>query len=335
MQTITLEVILRAVFGVDDGPQLGRLRQHIVDMLALFDSLTGALFFIPALRLELGGRSPWGRFVHARREFAAIIRGEVARRRAEGTAGRTDVLSMLLEARDEQGAPMSEESLADEMFTLLGAGHETTASALAWVLYHVLRRPDVVERLRAELQRVAGDGRIDPAQLSRLEYLDAVIKESARLTPVATNVNRLLAAPMRIGGLDLPAGVSVSAAIYLIHHRADIWRDPERFDPDRFIGARPSPYTFFPFGGGVRRCLGAAFATYEMKVVLAQILARTDLRIAPGYRVRSVLRAVTVAPSRGMPVVMDRRRAATDQPGRGGESGSGWTPSEFTVNAMR
>jgi cytochrome P450 len=238
---------------------------------------------------------------------------------------------MLLEARDEDGAPMTEESLIDEMFTLLGAGHETTASALAWTIYHLLRHPDVVERLRAELRTVAGDGPIAPEQVTRLEYLDAVIKESARLTPVATNINRRLAAPMRIGGLDLPAGVSVSASIYLIHHREDIWRDPERFDPERFIGVRPSPYTFFPFGGGLRRCLGAAFATYEMKMVLAQILARTDLRLAPGYRMRAVLRAITVAPNRGLPVVMDRRRPASRQSGSRAEPGSGSTPSESTA----
>jgi cytochrome P450 len=336
MQTITLEVILRAVFGVDEGPALGHLRDHILRLLGLFDSVAGASFFIPAFRLALGGWSPWGRFVHGRRAFGALIRAEIARRRAEGTAGRADVLSLLLEARDEDGAPMTEDALVDEMFTILGAGHETTASGLAWTLYHVLGRPDVVERLRAELRAVAEDGPIAPAQVGRLEYLDAVLKESARLTPVATNVNRRLAAPMRIGGIDLPAGVSVSASIYLVHHRADLWRDPERFDPDRFLSARPTPYTFFPFGGGLRRCLGAAFATYEMKVVLAQILARTELRIAPGYRMRPVLRAITVSPSRGMPVVLDERRAAIPaQAGSGAEFGSGSTPSEFTTNAIR
>lgn len=307
MQTITLEVIMRAVFGVDEGPELAHLREQLGRLLALFDSLASAFFFVPAFRFELGGRTPWGRFVRGRQEFAAILRAEMARRRADGVA-RSDVLSMLLDARDEDGAPMSDEALVDEMFTLLGAGHETTASALAWTLYHVLARPDVLDRLRAELEQVVGDGPVDPMAVARLEYLDAVVKESARLTPVATNITRRLAAPMRIGGLDLPAGVSVSASIYLIHHRADLWPDPERFDPDRFIGTRPSAYTFFPFGGGSRRCLGAAFASYELKVVLAQILSRTDLRVAPGYRMRAVLRAVTVAPSRGMPVVMDRRR---------------------------
>jgi cytochrome P450 len=154
-----------------------------------------------------------------------------------------------------------------------------------------------------------GQGPVEPEHLPKLEYLDAVIKETARLTPVATQVVRRLNVPMRIGGHDLPAGVSVSAAIYSTHHRADLWPDPERFDPDRFVGTRTGPYTFFPFGGGDRRCLGAAFAAFEMKVILARVFARASLRLAPGYRARPVLRALTVAPSAGVPVLMDRAPA--------------------------
>jgi cytochrome P450 family 110 len=146
--------------------------------------------------------------------------------------------------------------------------------------------------------------------MGRLAYLDAVIKETQRLTPVVPFIGRILRAPARIGGRDLPVEIGVSPAIYLTHRHPDLWPEPERFRPERFLGARPSPFQFFPFGGGVRRCIGAAFATYEMKVVLAEVLRRTDLRIAPGYRMRVVQRAVTFAPSGGMPVVMDARRAA-------------------------
>jgi cytochrome P450 len=162
-------------------------------------------------------------------------------------------------------------------------------------------------RLRDEVARVVSAGPVGAEHVPRLEYLDAVLKESARLTPVATNVIRRLRVPMRIGGLDLPAGVSVSACIYATHHRPDLWPDPERFDPARFLGTRPSPNTHFPFGGGVRRCLGAAFATYEQKIVLATVLSRVQLAVTPGYRMRPVVRAVTIAPSRGMPVVVERR----------------------------
>jgi cytochrome P450 family 110 len=149
---------------------------------------------------------------------------------------------------------------------------------------------------------------MEPEHVGRLEYLDAVLKETQRLTPVIGMTARVLAAPARIGGRELPAGVVVSPAIYLVHRRPETWPEPERFRPERFVGVRPSPFTFFPFGGGVRRCLGAAFATYEMKVVLSEVVRRADLRVAPGYRMRTVQRAITHAPSAGMPVVMDARR---------------------------
>jgi len=258
-------------------------------------------------QVDLGRFSPWGRFVRNRQAVRDAITSEIARRRREGTDGRTDILSLLLGARDEQGEPMRDEELLDEMFTMLLAGHETTATTLAWVFWHLGNHPDVVARLRDELRRVMGGGPIEPEHFPQLEYLDAVIKETMRLTPIATLVARRLHAPARVGGLDLEAGTSVGANVYLAHRRPDVWRDPERFDPERFVGARPTPYTFFPFGGGVRRCLGAAMATYEMKIVLATVMPRVDVRLAPGYRMRPVLRAVTIAPSRGLPVVVERR----------------------------
>jgi len=307
MQTITLDVILRAVFGLDEGAQLARVRDTLLRALKLFDGAAAAFLAIPALQMELGGLTPWGRFVRHRRDVDGVLRAEIARRRADGTAGRTDVLSLLVEARDEHGEPMTDQELLDEMFTILGAGHETTAISMSWALHHVLGRPDVLERIEAEHRNVAGEGPVEPDHLGKLEYLDALIKESARLTPVATQVLRRLKVPMRIGGWDLPAGINVSAAIYATHHRADLWPEPERFDPDRFVGTRPSPYSFFLFGGGERRCLGAAFASYEMKVVLDQVLSRASLRVASGYRMRPVLRAIKVAPSGGMPVVLDRQ----------------------------
>ena len=307
MQAITLDVILRAVFGVDEGATLTRVRERVERFVAQANGPSAPFIALSPFQIDLGRWTPWGRFVRNREAIRAILLEEIARRRAEGTTGRTDILSLLVDARDEQGAPMSEAELLDEMFTLLMAGQETTATSLAWVFYHLLRHPDALARLRAELTRVVGAGPVEAQHLPQLEYLDAVTKESARLTPVATNVMRRLHAPARIGGLDLPAGISVSAAIYATHHRPDLWPDPERFLPERFLGVRPSPNTFFPFGGGVRRCLGAAFATYELKIVLAEVLSRVELRIAPGYRMRPVLRAITVAPSRGVPVVVERR----------------------------
>jgi len=308
MQTVALDVILRAVFGLDDDPRLVELRRRIERFLAHANGSSAAFIVPPFLQVELGGLTPWGEFVRRVRAIDELLYAEMARRRREGTAGRTDILSLLLDARDESGEPMTDHELRDEMFTMLMAGHETTATSLAWAFYELLRHPDVHRRLRDELHAVLGDGPLEPEHVSRLEYLDAVLKETQRLTPVVAFTGRMLRAPARIGGRALPAGVVVSPAIYLTHRRPDLWPEPERFHPDRFVGMRPSPSHFFPFGGGVRRCLGAAFATYEMKVVLAEVVRRADLRIAPGYRMRPVQRAITYGPSRGMPVIMDARR---------------------------
>ena len=310
MQAITLDVILRAVFGVDQEAVFVPFRALVERFVAQASSASAPFIALPAFQYDLGRLSPWGRFVRNRGVVRDALLAEITRRRAEGTADRADILSLLIAARDEDGQPMSDDALLDEMFTLLMAGHETTATSLAWVFWHLGRHPAVVDRLRGELERVVGAAPLDARHLPQLEYLDAVIKESMRLTPVATLVARRLHEPARVGGIALPAGTTVAANIYLAHRRPDVWRDPERFDPDRFVGFRPSPNTFFPFGGGVRPCLGAALATYEMKTVLAEVLARVDLAIAPGYRMRPTLRAITIAPSRGMPVVVERRRAA-------------------------
>lgn len=305
-QAITFEVILRTVFGFDEGPALARLRACLSRLFAIFASPSGALIQIPAFQIELGGWSPWGRVVRLKREVEEILYAEFARRRAQGTGGRNDVLSLLLEARDEQGAAMTDAELRDEMLTLLLAGHETTAASLAWVIHRVLARPDVMTQMTEELVRVG----CEPQRINDLVYLDAVIKEASRLDPVIPNVGRRLHVPLRIGGRDLPAGPIVAPCIYLAHRRPDLWPDPERFDPERFVGTRINPVAFFPFGGGTRRCIGAAFATYEMKIVLARIFSRVTLEPAPGYRARFVRRSIAFAPSEGLPVVVSERMAA-------------------------
>ncbi len=305
-QKITFEVILRTVFGFDDGPELTRLRTCLRRLFDLFASPAGMLAAIPALQIDLGGVSPWGRIVRLKREVEHIFYVEFARRRTHGTDGRTDVLSLLLEARDEQGVPLTDAALRDEMLTLLLAGHETTAASMAWVVHRVLGRPDVMTQLTEELVRVG----CEPQRINDLVYLDAVIKETSRLDPVIPNVGRRLHVPLRIGSRDLPAGPVVAPCIYLAHRRPDLWPDPERFDPERFVGTRISQVAFFPFGGGTRRCIGAAFASYEMKVVLARIFSRVTLDPAPGYRARLVRRSIAFTPSEGLPVVVSERTAA-------------------------
>jgi len=302
MQRITLEVILRTVFGLEDGARMTHLRDLLTRLLSLGRN---PLALIPWFRVELGGLTPWGRIARLAREVDAVLYDEIRRRRNIGRDGRDDVLSMLVQARDETGRPMTDDELRDEMITLLVAGHETSATTLCWVFTRILERPDVVEQLRAELGRVVGDGPLAPRHVAQLEYLDATIKETLRLNPILPIVGRRLRRPMRIGGRDLPAGTVVAPCIYLTHRRPDAWPDPQRFDPGRFVGVRTSPYAFFPFGGGVRRCLGMAFALYEMKIVVAEVLSRVQLHAAPGYRVRVVRRGITFTPSEGMPVVVD------------------------------
>jgi cytochrome P450 len=308
MQAITLDIIVRTVFGFEEGERCRALRTRLDHLLTLANTPIAAIGTLPAFQIDLGRFSPWGMFVRAIRDLDALLYAEIARRQTEGTSGRSDVLSMLVEARDEQGHGMSPPELRDQMFTLLMAGHETTAGSLAWVFARVLDRPEVVDRIRTELRDVVGEAALEPQHIARLEYLDAVVKESMRLDPVVNLVQRLVKKPTRIGGHYLPAGALAAPCIQLAHRRPDLWRDPERFDPERFVGARPNPYAFFPFGGGTRRCIGAAFATYEMKVILAVAFRRLDLRLADGYRPRTVRRTITAVPSRGTPVVVMARR---------------------------
>ena len=305
MQAITLEVILRTVFGLAEPERLALVRERVRRLVGL---VVNPIWLLPAMNKDYGRLSPGHRFARVKREVDELLFAEFARRRAGAGEG-DDVLSMLVAARDEDGQAMSDEELRDQMVTLLLAGHETTATALAWAVHHIIENPDALASIRTELDRELGDGPLHPGQVMRLEYLDAVVKETLRLRPVIGEVGRVLKRPMRIGGWDLPAGVEASPSIYLVHRRPDVWSDPERFDPRRFVGRRPSPYEFLPFGGGTRRCLGMAFALYEMKVVLAEVLRRVDLVRAPGYRMRMVRRAITFAPSEGMPVVVEKRAA--------------------------
>jgi cytochrome P450 len=205
------------------------------------------------------------------------------------------VLSLLLQARHEDGSPMSDKELRDELMTLLVAGHETSATSLAWALEALVRHPAVLARLRDEVD--SGED----------AYLDAVIKETLRLRPVIALVLRRLTEPMEIGGRLLPAGATVAPCIYLLHRRADVYPDPRAFRPERFLERSPGTYTWIPFGGGVRRCLGASFAQFEMKVVLRELVSRLDLRAVRPRGERRVRRAIIFAPERGGEIVATRR----------------------------
>jgi cytochrome P450 len=212
------------------------------------------------------------------------------------------LLSTLLRANAAAEEPITDDELVDDIFTMLFAG-EGTASALAWFFFHVLQRKESVDRIRSEL-----DGCKSEAGMDKFPYLQAALRESLRLTPTFPSALRVAKAPVKVGGYLLPPGVGVSAAIYLTHRRADLWDEPQSFKPERFLQERPSPTVYFPFGGGDRRCLGAALAMHEMTIIASAIISRCDLRIANGYQLRPQLRTVIVVPSRGVPVVLERRR---------------------------
>jgi cytochrome P450 family 110 len=304
LRSITFDVIMRAVFGLDDSADAARLKEVIRKFFAVSTGRFGALLQLPALQIDLGAWSPWGRIVRLNREVEALLFAEFARRREENRSGREDILSMLLLARDETGAPMSDRVLRDEMMTLILAGHETTAASLAWAVNRLVSNPEVMATAKSEAAKASPDA--DP---NSLKYLDAVINETMRLDTVVPNVGRELQMPMKIAGHDLPKGVVLAPCIYLTHRRADLWPDPEKFHPARFLDARPNPYAFFPFGGGTRRCIGAAFATYQMKVVLSELLRSVELASASGYVAKPIRSSIALAPSEGMPVRVGRRNS--------------------------
>ena len=291
MQTITLRVILRAVFGVDDPARMAQFEHLLRDMLEIGVTITT----IPPLRRNLGRFSPWARFVRRRELVDAALYEEIARRREDPElAERPDVLSLLLQARDEDtGEPLSDAELRDELLTLLVAGHETTATALAWAFERILRTPHVHDRLRADLEDDA--------------YLDAVVKETLRSRPVLDFAMRRVTQPYELGGWELPAGTTIGSSILLMHDRPDLYPEPGEFRPERFLDGRTDTYAWIPFGGGIRRCLGAAFAGYEMRVVLRTILSRCELRAADPRPERRRRRAITFVPGRGTRVVLERR----------------------------
>jgi cytochrome P450 family 135 len=291
---ITLAVIMRAVFGVHDRDRLTRFEGLIDD----FAQRVGTITAFPFMRANLGRLSPWGRFVRSRERLDEFIYEEIALRRAEpGHEERDDVLSLLLGARDEDGEPMSDRELRDEMITVLGAGHETTATGLAWAVERLVRNPEVLAKLRDSI--AAGED----------DYLSATVKETLRARPVIVDVARKLTAPARVGGYDLAAGTFVLAAIAALHYREDIFPAPYEFRPERFLDSKTDNYAWIPFGGGVRRCIGAAFAEYEMRTILREFVERAELRPVEQKDEAVRVRNITLAPAKGARVVMSSASA--------------------------
>jgi cytochrome P450 len=305
MQRVTLEVILRAVFGVTDPARRARLGDRLSRLLT--ETASAGLQFAVLISQRYGTPDPLARLQGLRREINALLDVEIAERRADP---REDILSMLLEARFEGGEPMDDAEIRDQLMTLLVAGHETTATGLAWTFDLLVRHPAVLERLVAEVD--AGEQ----------AYARAVVSESLRLRPVVPLAGRRLASPLRVDGYVLPAGTDVTPAIWLAHTRADRYPEPLAFRPERFLDGAPPTSAWLPFGGGVRRCIGAAFAEMEMRVALAEVLRRRTLRPASPNAEHVARRNVTFSPAGGTRVIAQARQPMAAS-GYDGETASG------------
>jgi cytochrome P450 family 135 len=291
MQAITLDIILRTVFGVRDGERLAELRDALRDFL---DLTTNPRLLLPLLLVGPERVRRFGPFGRRIDQVDRLIYREIAeRRRAGNLEEREDILSLLVGAEHEDGSPMSDEEMRDELLTLLVAGHETTATSLAWAVERLSRHPQKLDRLRSEVEAGGSE-----------DYLTATIQETLRLRPVISIVIRRLTEPVEIGGYELPAGISVTPSVYLVHRNPEIYPDPERFLPERFLGNPPGTYTWIPFGGGVRRCLGASFAQFEMAVVLKELVKRRQIRPADPRPERVFRRAITETPRHNARVVL-------------------------------
>jgi len=297
MRAISLEVILEVVLGLGEREMRDVFKRAILQAI---QALKPSFMFIPGLRRSVLGLSAWARFRRRAAAAAALFEGEVSARRA-GDHQRQDLLSTLIAAHKEDGAPWDGEEILEQVMSLIGAGHETTASALTWAFFHILRSPSVKERLLDEVRGLGEE--TDPVAVARLPFLDAVCSETLRLNPIAPLIGRTLRSDLTVKGHPLRAGLSVGINIVALHRRPDLYPDPDRFSPERFLGRDYGPFEYLPFGGGARRCLGAAFALYEMKLVLATVLRAHTLELTDRRDVRSALRNTTASPAKKIKVI--------------------------------
>ena len=305
MQDVTLEVILQAVFGLREGERYQQLKPLLASLLDLTGSpLRSSILFFPWLQQDLGGWSPWGKVVRQRRQVYHLLQAEIDERRShQSSITGNDVLSLMLLARDEDGQAMSDPELKDELMTMLVAGHETTATVLAWALYWIHKLPAVKAKLLQELNDLADN--TDAMAIASLPYLTAVAHESLRIYPIVPIVfPRIAKQEVIINGQSFPPETTLVPCIYLLHHREDLYPEPKQFKPERFLARQFSAWEFIPFGGGNRRCLGYALAMLEIKLVLATILTNFPLKLADEQPVKPRRRGLTIATSNGVPLVV-------------------------------
>ncbi len=295
MTDISLETIVRTIFGGNDRDNTNRLMDASRDVVAKSNPL---LFFSRKTHVSLWGWSPWDRFLDARSRLFDLLDRIIAQRQSRQEPS-DDILAILSASTYEDGEPITREHIHSELLTFLFAGHETTALSLTWAIYHLHRNPDTLHKLRQELSGFPNDS---PASMASAPYLKAVVQETLRLHPIVTETLRKLKLPMQLGEYYLPAGMGIAPATVLAHHNPNTYPDPEQFRPERFLERGYSPFEYMPFGGGHRRCIGAAFASYEMAIVLGTLLRQFRFELVDAAEVVPKRRNVTIGPSTGVPI---------------------------------
>ena len=310
MPQITLQIILRVVFGIAPGPRYQQLEKMLSSLLDdITTPLYSSLFFFPPVQRDLGAWSPWGHFLRRRQQIDNLIYDEIRERRELNDTSRTDILSLLISATDENGEPMSDVELRDQLISLLLLGYETTAAVLSWAFYWIHSSPSVLEKLQSELDSLGEQAQ--PEAIAQLPYLTAVCHETLRVNPIALICTpRKTLEPMQLAGYHFDTGTILIPCIYLAHRRPEVFPDAQQFKPERFLNQKFSPYEYLPFGGGARGCIGMAFSMFELKLVLATSLSRYQLALVQPRPVRPVRRGITIVPSGGVPVVVRRERKA-------------------------
>jgi cytochrome P450 len=306
MPDITLSIILRVVFGLEPGPRYEQVKALLSRLL---DDVTTPIFssqfFFPPLQKDLGAWSPWGNFLRRRQQIDELVYAEIEERRANSDRSSTDILSMLIAARDADGEQMTNQELRDQLVSLLLLGYETTAASLTWAFHWIHASASVQQRLQEELDSLGSDR--TPEAIAQLPYLSAVCSETLRAYPIALIcVPRMVKETLNIRGYDFEPGTILIPCIYLAHRRPQAYPNPTEFDPMHFLDRDLSPYEFLPFGGGSRGCIGTTFSRYEMKLILATILSRFQLSLSDNRPVRPVRRGITFVPSSGVPVVIHK-----------------------------
>ncbi|YAF98761.1 MAG: cytochrome P450 [Nodularia sp. CChRGM 3473] len=309
MPDITLEIILQVIFGINSGVHDQRLNRYLSSLLEdITKPWYSSLFFFPPLQQDFGTWSPWGNFQRRREQIDNLIYAEISARRWQNNAVGTNILSLLMSARDENGQQMTDKELRDQLISLLLLGYETTASVLTWAFYLIHSHPDVKNQLMQELN-VLGDT-TNPEEIARLPYLNAVCQETLRIYPIALICTpRMVKETVEIIGNKFTSGTVLVPCIYLAHRRFETYPEPQNYQPKRFIQQKFSPYEYLPFGGGYRGCIGAAFSMYEMKLVLATLLTQFQLILADKCPVYPVRRGITIVPSGGVPMIVTKKGA--------------------------